>query len=905
MAAVLVCAVTVLAAAAPGVALAVHDLSQAQDRADSTALTTRAIVLAHSLADERDGLAAQIAAGHTGSGGASLPAADRTRVDRQVEDVTADAPAGLRTALATLPAVRRTALTAQGGPQSVITAYQPLLTSLGQATGPVTAPLSRAVAAAAVQRGLLVGALTGDGPQSALVAAAQVAHVQEQAALAEFRSTAPADQVESYDQTVTGADTAAADHDLGVLLDQPQLTDADRALGSGPVNSALTARIGLMRGVEAADATDEAHTAAAARDHDVTVLELRAALAALCLLLLVGVLVTVFRGLTRPLAALHRWSRADAESGQGVEVIGADEFAAVARRANALTHEAHALRARTAELGGEHTRALAARASLAAERDALLRRQEDLVQRLAAASAQGAAQSTYINLGLRTLGLVERQLTLIEGLEEHEQEPERLETLFKLDHLATRMRRNSENLLVLTGTEHSHGAAARPVPVLDVARAALSEIERYERVRIQVLPDVRIAGRAADDISHLLAELLDNATAFSAPAAEVHLSGWLLESGEVMFSVEDSGIGVPPDRADELNALLADTDPTPPGNVSGMGLYVVARLAHRHGLRVQLRPQKMGGTTAVVVVPRLLLTTPGPDDELTTAVEAAIAGEPLPTPSSSPAASAAHPHPAGQQALADLGLIGQEDGVSPLSPLDPALDVDPFPAPKDMPPVAVPAQREHARPRPVAPADPAGYAAPAEGLTAKGLPQRMPRSTGRTGEAAPPAAGRTGPVDADALRRQLGGLQRGLHAGRRDAEREITTGTGPVASGPASAPPAQPAPSLARRRIPTTTASPTSAVDPAPAGAPARAAGPARAAAPAPASAADPAPAPVTDWAPVAGPAAIPAADRSPVASPTAAAAPAAGTAPASGLASQAMAQGDSGPAETAEEATR
>jgi signal transduction histidine kinase len=745
LAALLVCAVTVLAAAAPGVARAVRDLSRAQDRADAAQLTTRATVLAHSLADERDDLAYFAADGRQGEKGNGLPEANRARVDRQVRDVTADAPAAVRTALGALPGIRQQALGGTGGPQTVISAYQPLIDTLGRTAGPVTAPLSRAVNAAAVQRGLLVAALTAGGTQPALTAAAQVAHVQEQAALAEFRATAPTDLRRRYDQTVTGADTAQADRDLTGLLDGPELTRADRDLGAKPVNAALTARIGLMRTVEASAATDEARAAARARDDRVTALELRAALTALCLLLLIGTLVTVFRGLTRPLTALHRWSRADAESGQGVEVIGDDEFAAVARRVNALTQEALALRARAADLAADRTRALGVHSALSAERDALLRRQDDLTRQLAAATTQGAAQLTHVNLSLRTLGLVERQLTLIEGLEDREQDPERLETLFKLDHLATRMRRNSENLLVLTGTEHSHGAAARPVALVDVARAAISEIERYERVRIQVLAAARVAGRAADDISHLLAELLDNATSFSAPHAEVHVSGWLLENGEVMLSVEDAGIGIPPERLGELNAVLADPDPAPPGTVSGMGLYVVARLAHRHGIRVQLRPQKLGGTAAVVVLPRVLLPVTGPDEPPATPVEAALAGEPMP--------AGAVPQP-DEHARPSAGGGEVAPGLAPTRPRHR----------KVSPPVTTDA-----------PDAPVGGS-----LTGKGLPQRTPRSSGLTGEPAAREPQRGGPVDAEALRLKLGGLQRGLRAGRRDVEEEISTGRSPL-----------------------------------------------------------------------------------------------------------------------------
>ncbi len=619
-AALLVCAAVVLAAAAPGVALAVGDLSDAQDRVTAADTATRATVLVHDLADERDDLAASTAAGHH-----ELPAGDRARTDAQARDLAPDATTALRTALATLPAIRKAALAADSA-QDVVTAYQPLADSLGRAAGPVTAPLGRAVGAASVQRGLLVAGLTADGGQRALVTAARTARLQEQAALADFRAVAPADLRARYDQTVTGADADQAEHDLDKLLGGSTLTSSDRDLGVGPVKSALTARIGLMRGVETSATTDEQKAAASHRDHTVTVLELRAALAGLCLILLAAVLVTLFRGLTRPLAALYRWSRSDAESGQGADVVGSDEFAAVARRVNALTQEAQALRTRAQDLTAERTASSASHRALAAEHKALLhartellrtqgdllRSREEIAGRLSEATERNALQVTYVNLSLRTLGLVERQLALIEGLEEHEQEPDRLATLFRIDHLATRMRRNNENLLVLTGTEHSHGAAASPILLVDVARAAVSEIEQYERVRVRSVPEVQVAGRAADDVAHLVAELLDNATVFSAPTSEVEVSGWVLESGEVVLSVEDTGVGVPAERLAELNDLLVDPNPAPPGAVSGMGLYVVARLARRHGVRVRLRHQPAGGTAAVVALPQILLREPEP-----------------------------------------------------------------------------------------------------------------------------------------------------------------------------------------------------------------------------------------------------------------------------------------------------
>lgn len=780
LAALLICAVIVPAAAAPGVAVAVREVSDAQDEVTAAELTIRAVSLAHSLADERDDMAAFVAGGRStapGSGAPGLSESQRNRVDRQVQDLSADEDAGaeLREVLATLPQIRQEALTGTGPPQAVVAAYGPLLDALGRVTGPVTAPLSRAAALAATERGLLVSALTGTGSQRVLVADAQTAAVQERAALADFRATAPQELRDQYSQTVTGADVTEAEGDLRRLTDQPQLTGSDRALGTAAVKAALTARIGLMRSVESSLATAEADAASERRDDAVTTLELRVALAALCLLVAVGVLVSTARSLTRPLAALHRFATGRSEEAR---VVGDDEFATVARRVNVLVTELRAVRARGLELGAEQTRLLGIRDALTTERDGLLQRQHAVGAERAERPGTGrtGGHTTYVNLSLRTLGLVERQLALIEGLEEREQDPERLETLFRLDHLATRMRRNSENLLVLAGTEHSHGGAtAKPVPLVDVARAAISEIERYERVRIQALPAGQLAGHAADDTSHLVAELLDNATAFSPPQAEVRLSGWMLENGELMISIEDQGIGAPPERLAELNALLTDPEPTAPGNATGMGLYVVARLAARHGIRVQVREQKQGGVAAVVIVPRRLLPAARPDDAPANPVEAAIAGEPMPveeTPAPEREPDAPEAVPAGAGALE--GVPAAHGGADPVPPAD--RTVRPRHAPDDAP--AAPATPAAPVATPVPPA-----AAPDGAVTGKGLPQRVPRSSGLTGEPAARRTERNGPVDAEALRRKFGGLQRGLRDGRRDAEEE-TRAADPGQAGP-------------------------------------------------------------------------------------------------------------------------
>lgn len=772
LAALLICAVVVPAAAAPGVAVAVRDVSDAQDEVTSADLAIRAISLAHSLADERDDMAAFVAGGRStapGTGAPGLSESQRNRVDRQAGSVSADEDTGaeLRELLETLPQIRQDTLTGTGTPQAVIAAYAPLLDALGRVTGPVASPLSRAAALAATERGLLVSALTGTGAQRPLATDAQTAAVQERAALADFRATAPQDLRDQYSQTVTGADVTEAESDLRLLTDQPQLTGSDRALGTAAVKAALTARIDLMRSVESSLATAAADTAAERRDDAVTTLELRAALTALCLLVVVGVLVSTARSLTRPLAALHRFAQGKADEAR---VVGNDEFATVARRINVLVTELRAVQARGLELGAEFTRLHGIRNALAAERDSLLR-ERDAISAVSAVSARTGtdrtgAHTTYVNLSLRTLGLVERQLALIEGLEEREHDPDRLETLFRLDHLATRMRRNSENLLVLAGAEHGHGGATvKPVPLVDVARAAISEIERYERVRIQVLPAGQLAGHAADDASHLLAELLDNATAFSPPQAEVRLSGWMLENGEVMISVEDEGIGAPPERLAELNALLTDSEPAAPGDATGMGLYVVARLAARHGIRVQLREQKQGGIAAVVILPRRLLPAARPDEPPANPVEAAIAGEPMPV--------AKVPEQAGEQTHEQVSA-GPE-GVPA------ATGAAREPSAEHAEPDEDRAVGNVVRPRHAPDGEPAEQ--PGEPITGKGLPQRVPRSSGLTGEPAARRPERTGPVDAEALRRKFGGLQQGLRDGRREAEQE-TRAADPGKAGP-------------------------------------------------------------------------------------------------------------------------
>ncbi|MEU7595768.1 nitrate- and nitrite sensing domain-containing protein [Streptomyces sp. NPDC039022] len=648
--AVAVAALAVLGAGAPAVVSALDDVHDSQQLVDLAGLNAHAVTLAHSLADERDAMTEYVAGGRSAkSGGAGLPEAQRARVDRQIAELraashgAAGATETYRAAdklLAALPQTRQKALSGPGQVTETFGAYTAAVQALGALSDAIArdlparasdvAPdvralpqLGRATDQAAATRALLVPALAAGGPQARLTAAAQQAYVRERAALAAFKQSASTKARDAYDRTVNGGDVNTADSYLAKLTDQPRLDADDQRLSSARVKTALTARIGLMRGVEASMATADIDRLSALRDDDVTAMEIRIALVGVCLLLAVGASVSAWRSVTRPLAALRLGAgrvAADPAGEPPVTFKGRnDEFADAVRSVNALHAQVGEAARRAAELEGERARLVGGRKRLAAEREVLQEERESLRQEVADLTERMAALRTgvhgrFVNLALRTLNLVERQLTVIESLEQKEQDPDRLETLFKLDHFAARMRRNSENLLVLAGTEHSAGQPG-PVPLLDVLRASISEIEQYERVRVQSLPPhSQVAGFAADDISHLVAELLENATAFSPPDAHVELSGWLLESGEVMLSVQDEGIGMTADRLAELNGRLADGSGSGDSldtadETLGLGLYVVVRLAARHGVRVQLRDQKQGGITAVVVLPAAILPT--------------------------------------------------------------------------------------------------------------------------------------------------------------------------------------------------------------------------------------------------------------------------------------------------------
>jgi len=211
-------------------------------------------------------------------------------------------------------------------------------------------------------------------------------------------------------------------------------------------------------------------------------------------------------------------------------------------------------------------------------------------------------------LAVRDLTLVESLLLVVEKLECHEENPAQLELLVRIDHLATRMRRNRENLLVLAG-QGGEDRGAGPVALLDVVRTAISEITEYSRAQISALPDVKLIGPAADDVRRILAELLDNATSKSPDSIAVAVRAERAGDATLILIVEDAGIGIPADQLAGLNARLGRPPVLEPAATRHMGLYVVGHLAQRHGIRVQLRERPYGGIAAHVILPSGLFRT--------------------------------------------------------------------------------------------------------------------------------------------------------------------------------------------------------------------------------------------------------------------------------------------------------
>ena len=362
----------------------------------------------------------------------------------------------------------------------------------------------------------------------------------------------------------------------------------------------------------------------------------------------------------------------------------------------------------------------------------------------------------FVTLARRNSSLVDRQLALIDKLESREEDPETLAGYYRLDHLSTRMRRNAESLLVLAGAE-SPRMWEKPLEIGDVVRAALGEVDEYQRIDILALEPVKVSGHVVADIAHLFSELLDNATQFSPPTERVRVAGLFDESG-YLLTISDHGIGISDERIEELNHMLAHPPVLGLALEPTLGIYVVSRLAARHGMRVRLATG-VPGLTVRVTIPRSLLETShatrADDSGRLHTTAASVLGEP-----------------------ARPSTLGPAPSPTPARPLLPSLPVPvptATPASPERPAASVtklgPIQNGESKPlatRPVA-------APPRQYDPSQGLPTRVPgRSFQDEGVAPTSKASEIGP---DGIKAALSAFQSGRDsAGRLNEIKTIDDG---------------------------------------------------------------------------------------------------------------------------------
>ncbi|MDX2648049.1 nitrate- and nitrite sensing domain-containing protein [Streptomyces sp. PA03-1a] len=411
----------------------------------------------------------------------------------------------------------------------------------------------------------------------------------------------------------------------------------------------------------------------------------------------------------------------------------------------------------------------------------------------------------FVNLARRSQVLLHRQLTLLDAMERRTEDPQELADLFRLDHMTTRMRRHAEGLVILSGAVPSR-QWRKPVQLMDVVRAAVAEVEDYERVDVRRLPRLAVTGHGVADLTHLIAELIENATVFSPPHTSVQVHGESVANGFVL-EIDDRGLGLTPDAMLEANLRLAETPEFELSDTDRLGLFVVSRLAQRQGVRVSLRQSPYGGTTAVVFVPASLLTESGEDqpdkpldetldgprDETAVAavVEARAPAEPD-EPRVAPMSAAT------EHSFRQWGLVPEPDDEPrehrphvPETVGTPALTAAPDAVPADAPTVLPRRRRtpvlvaENGRPvgeapRPADPApqeEPAGAGLPRRVRQASLAPQLRSDSTTQTRSAA------TGGADDDGgherspeeVRDRMASLQRGWLRGRADTADDLGT----------------------------------------------------------------------------------------------------------------------------------
>lgn len=594
-----------------------------------TRLDATIINLAHVLEEERDRTALYAVQGRP-SDTASLNSA-QGQVDKQIVEVqkvaketeasfegdVRDRVAQALYRLDTLESLRKTAMQSQATPRDIVGFYTPhiqdlintseALNGLGERAGLSTK--ARALAAFSRHKELtsrmraltvaLIPSLSSSSettPDQALVNELTLTDALRNGALEDFRAAADSGQYQHYQDTVLNSTTDRAENLFSLAQDLAKRTLAGSAAGDSETDNTIStpagavlemtrAELSAMQAVERKLLEDLFGSAKGQRKSAEWYALATLLIALFFLAVTVFATLSVAQSMSRPLMRLRR----------SAQDIAKQRLPALVHRLNESDPSKVDLSVRPIGIDTKDEIGEVARAFDEIHREAV---------RLAGDQAllRSSVNAMFVNLSRRTQSLVQRQLKLIDELERGERDPDQLASLFKLDHLATRMRRNGENLLVLAGEEPGR-RWNQPIPLIDVLRAAASEVEQYERITISNVPTAEANGRAVNDLVHLLAELLENATSYSSPGTKVWVAAQALPDGGIMVEIEDGGIGMNATELAEANERLAKPPAIDVSVSRRMGLFVVARLAERHGLRVRLRASAGGGVTALVLVP--------------------------------------------------------------------------------------------------------------------------------------------------------------------------------------------------------------------------------------------------------------------------------------------------------------
>ncbi|WP_436493473.1 nitrate- and nitrite sensing domain-containing protein [Actinokineospora sp. HUAS TT18] len=612
--------VPVITAVALGVLRAQNELERASEferAASDVSATLEVVALVHELQNERNMVVAYVAGKRSDQNAVSAiqgqfqkTNAGLNRLAQTVKAVENDQfdrdsklLEPLTNRLGAVEAVRNAAMSSEYPDVGVYGAYTSLLEAVlstgAEFTSTLGDPEINRLASAALsvvegkeflgrQNAILMIAATRDNFPSGMLEQARGAEAAYRATVSNFRANAQPDEAQFYSDTFSGAEV---DHRESIkqLAFFHAMTGQPLAISMDSLREDARATSEALRKVEISLLEKLRTKAAAAADVAKEDAWRDAAIILVAVVLALIITLVVARSLLVPLRVLRRDALdvANRRLPETVQRILADPDPVEASK-NAVEPVPVFTREETGQLARSFD-AVHDQAVRMATEQALLR---------------DNINSIFVNLSRRSQTLVERQLSLIDRLEQDEQDPDQLASLFELDHLATRMRRNSESLLVLSGSGLSR-QLSRPVPAAEVVGAAVSEVEQYARIEVLSAPDIAVQGRAVSDLVHLIAELLDNATSFSEPEKKVYVRMAVTRKKELAIQITDAGVGMTEDEIESANARLADPPDLDVAVTRRMGLYVVARLAKRHDIIVRLRDNEdiEGGLIARITVP--------------------------------------------------------------------------------------------------------------------------------------------------------------------------------------------------------------------------------------------------------------------------------------------------------------